>query len=113
RARQRTPRVGVVTTPGGAAAMVVDRLALRGIEVAAPSPETLARLAAAGVAVEPALIVDLTLAGARYEIMKAALDTLLAAPEFDLVVAGGGSPGPLKPQLAVGPLAAFRHSATR
>jgi acetate---CoA ligase (ADP-forming) len=105
RARQRKPAVGVVTTTGGAAAMVVDRLALRGIEVAAPSPETLARLAAAGVTVEPALIVDLTLAGARYEIMKAALDTLLAAPEFDLVVAVVGSSARLNPNLAVRPIA--------
>jgi acetate---CoA ligase (ADP-forming) len=105
RPRQRAPSVGVVTTTGGAAAMVVDRLALRGIEVRAPSPETLARLAAAGVAVEPALIADLTLAGARYEIMKAALDTLLAAPEFDLVVAVVGSSARLNPNLAVRPIA--------
>jgi acetate---CoA ligase (ADP-forming) len=105
RARQRAPVVGVVTTTGGAAAMVVDRLALRGIEVKAPSPETLARLAAAGVTVEPGLIVDLTLAGARYEIMKAALDTLLAAPEFDLIVAVVGSSARLNPNLAVRPIA--------
>src|SRR5215469_1272709 len=64
RATQGAPRVGVVTTTGGAAAMVVDRLALRGIDVVAPSQQTLARLAAAGVTVEPARIVDLTLAGA-------------------------------------------------
>jgi acetate---CoA ligase (ADP-forming) len=105
RANKRAPTVGVVTTTGGAAAMVVDRLALRGIEVVAPSPATLARLAAAGVTVEPALIVDLTLAGARYEIMKAALDTLLAAPEFDLVVAVVGSSARLNPNLAVRPIA--------
>jgi acyl-CoA synthetase (NDP forming) len=105
RANKHAPTVGVVTTTGGAAAMVVDRLALRGIEVAAPSPQTLARLEAAGVTVEPALIVDLTLAGARYEIMKAALDTLLAAPEFDLIVAVVGSSARLNPNLAVRPIA--------
>jgi acyl-CoA synthetase (NDP forming) len=111
RARQRAPAVGVVTTTGGAAAMVVDRLALRGIEVKPPTQQTLARLAAAGVAVEPALIVDLTLAGARYEIMKAALDTLLAAPEFDLVVAVVGSSARLNPNLAVRPIADCAHGA--
>jgi len=103
--RARAPAVGVVTTTGGAAAMVVDRLALRGIEVVPPSQETLARLAAAGVTVEPALIADLTLAGARYEIMKAALVTLLAAPEFDLIVAVVGSSARLNPNLAVRPIA--------
>ena len=109
RARERAPRVGVVTTTGGAAAMVVDRLALRGIEVAPPSQQTLAQLAAAGVTVEEGRIVDLTLAGARYEIMKAALDTLLAAPEFDLVVAVVGSSARLNPNLAVRPIADCAH----
>src|SRR5262249_2293639 len=105
RARQRAPRVGVVTTTGGAAAMVVDRLALRGVEVVAPSQGTLARLAAARVQLAPALLVCLTLGGARYEIMKAALDRLLAAPEFDLVVAVVGSSARLNPNLAVRPIA--------
>jgi acyl-CoA synthetase (NDP forming) len=103
--KKHAPRVGVVTTTGGAAAMVVDCLAMRGVEVAPPSQETLAKLAVAGVTVEPARIVDLTLAGARYEIMKAALDTLLAAPEFDLVVAVVGSSARLNPNLAVRPIA--------
>jgi acetate---CoA ligase (ADP-forming) len=104
-ATSRAPAVGVVTTTGGAAAMVVDRLGLRGVDVAAPSPATLTRLAAAGVAVEPGRVVDLTLAGARYEVMKAALDTLLAAPEFDLVVAVVGSSARFNPELAVRPIA--------
>jgi acetate---CoA ligase (ADP-forming) len=103
--KKHPQRVGVVTTTGGAAAMVVDRLAMRGVEVAAPSQQTLGQLAAAGVTVEAGRIVDLTLAGARYEIMKAALDTLLAAPEFDLVVAVVGSSARLNPNLAVRPIA--------
>ena len=37
----------------------------------------------------PARIVDLTLAGAHYDVMKAALDVLTTAPEFDLVRGGG------------------------
>jgi len=110
-ARVKKRSVGVVTTTGGAAAMVVDRLALRGVDVASPSLDTLARLAAAGVAVEPGRIVDLTLAGARYEIMKAALDTLLAAPEFDLIVAVVGSSARLNPKLAVQPSADCAQAA--
>ena len=47
--------------------MVVDQLGVRGIAVEAPSADTLARLAAAGIEVAPARLVDLTLAGARYE----------------------------------------------
>jgi acyl-CoA synthetase (NDP forming) len=104
RTTARAPSVGVVTTTGGAGAMAVDRLAWRGVDVATPTPATFARLAAAGVAVEPAGMVDLTLAGTRYEVMKAALDTMLAAPEFDLIVAVVGSSARFHPELAVRPV---------
>jgi acyl-CoA synthetase (NDP forming) len=103
-ARPRKPTVGVVTTTGGAAAMVVDQLAVRSVAVVGPTPETLARLAAAGAPVEPGRIVDLTLAGTRYAVMKAALDTMLAAPEFDMVVAVVGSSARFQPDLAVQPV---------
>jgi acetate---CoA ligase (ADP-forming) len=104
RTTARAPSVGVLTTTGGAGAMAVDRLASRGVDVAVPTPATFARLAAAGVAVEPAGMVDLTLAGTRYEVMKAALDTMLAAPEFDLIVAVVGSSARFHPELAVRPV---------
>jgi acetate---CoA ligase (ADP-forming) len=98
------PTVGVVTTTGGAAAMVVDQLSLRGVPVVGPTPATLDRLAAAATEVERGRIVDLTLAGARYPIMKGALDTMLAAPEFGLVVAVVGSSARFQPELAVQPV---------
>lgn len=100
----RRPNVGVVTTTGGAAAMVVDQLAVRGVPVVGPSTETLARLTTAGAPADPGRIVDLTLAGARYATMKAALDTLLAAPEFDMVIAVVGSSARFQPELAVQPV---------
>ena len=77
-------RVAVVTTTGGGAAMVVDQLGVRGIEV------------------DP--MVDLTLAGTRYDVMKAALDEQLAAPGVDLVVAVPGSSARHEPHLAVRPV---------
>src|SRR5262249_50004112 len=46
----------------------------------------------------------LTIAGARYETMKATLDTLMAAPEFDLVLAVIGSPPRAPPGTAGRPL---------
>lgn len=103
-ARTRHPRVGVVTTTAGGAAMVVDQLGVRNIMVEGPTKETLARLAAAGVEVAPDRIVDLTLAGTRYPIMKAALDVLLTAPEYDLIVAVPGSSARFEPNLVVRPL---------
>ena len=97
-------RVGVVTTTAGGATMVVDPLATRGIEIEAASAATLAQLAAAGIEVKPARIVDLTIAGARYESMKSTLDILLAAPEFDLVLAVVGSSARSYPQATVRPI---------
>lgn len=77
-------RVGVVTTTGGGAAMVVDQLGVRGVKVER--------------------FVDLTLAGTKYEVMKGALDELLAAPDLDLVVAVPGSSARHEPHLAVRPV---------
>jgi acyl-CoA synthetase (NDP forming) len=100
-----TPRrVGVLTTTAGGATMVVDPLASRGVIVEPASADTLARLAAAGIEVKPARMIDLTIAGARYETMKATLDILLAAPEFDLVLAVIGSSARAQPEMTVRPI---------
>jgi acyl-CoA synthetase (NDP forming) len=104
-------RVGVVTTTGGGAAMAVDQLGIRDVLVQAPTEQTLARLAAAGIAVSPGRVLDLTLSGTRYEVMKATLDILLEAPEFDLVLAVVGSSARFQSQLAVKPIIDSAHSA--
>ncbi len=97
-------RVGVVTTTGGGAAMAVDQLGIREVTIEPPSAATLARLKAAGIASSPARVLDLTLAGTRYDVMRAALDVMLTAPEFDLVLAVVGSSARFQPQLAVKPI---------
>jgi acyl-CoA synthetase (NDP forming) len=97
--------VGVVTTTAGGATMVVDPLGLRGLSVEAPSPETLRRIhTATGISVKPARLVDLTVAGARYDAMKATLDIMLAAPEFDFVLAAVGSSARAQPETTVRPI---------
>jgi acyl-CoA synthetase (NDP forming) len=111
RERARKPTVGVVTTTGGGATMVVDRLAASGIAVEAPSAATLARFAAAGIDVAPARLVDLTTAGTRYDVMKPALDILLTAPEFDLILSVVGSSARFHPELAVQPIVDSRNAA--
>ncbi|WP_454829802.1 acetate--CoA ligase family protein [Paraburkholderia xenovorans] len=100
----KKPRVAVVTTTGGGAAMVVDQLGMRAIDVVHPSDETYARLAEAGVSVGHGRIVDLTLAGTKYDVMMATLDVLRTAPEFDLVVAVAGSSARFSPELVVRPV---------
>lgn len=100
----RAPRVGVVTTTGGGAAMVVDQLGIRDVTVQRPSQETLDKLRERGILVAPGRVVDLTLAGVKYEVMKGALDVLLEAPEFELVLATIGSSARFQPELAVKPI---------
>ena len=100
----RAANVAVVTTTGGGATMVIDRLGANGVRVESPSAETLARINAAGVEVASGRLVDLTTAGTRYDAMKNALDALLAAPEFDLVLAVVGSSARFHPELAVKPI---------
>lgn len=102
-ASKRKGRVGVVTTTGGGAAMAVDQMALRGVDVVPASEETRAKLRDAGVDPGHGRIIDLTLAGTRYDVMKTSLDILRAAPEFDLVLASVGSSAQFNPELAVQP----------
>ena len=103
-ARAAPPVVGVVTTTGGGAAMVVDQLGIRGVEVRGPGPATVARLAAAGIEAGSGRILDLTLAGVQYPVMRAGLEAMLADPGYDLVLAVVGSSARFQPELAVRPV---------
>ncbi len=103
-ARAAPPVVGVVTTTGGGAAMAVDQLGIRGVEVRGPGPATVARLAAAGIEAGSGRILDLTLAGVQYAVMRAGLEAMLADPAYDLVLAVVGSSARFQPELAVRPV---------
>ena len=100
----RRPRVGVVTSTGGGAAMVVDQLGVLGIDVVQPTAETFAALAERGAPARTARIVDLTLNGARYEVMRPALDILTEAREHDVLVVVLGSSARLEPETSVRPI---------
>lgn len=96
-----SPRVGVVTTTGGGAAIMVDQLALRGLTIAGPSEELVATMAKRGATIPHSLIADLGLAGARHDIVTNALDAMQESDEFDLIVFVIGSSARLNPELAV------------
>ncbi|NWD66898.1 acetate--CoA ligase family protein [Pseudomonas gingeri] len=109
--QSRPLAVGVLTTTGGGAAMAVDQLGIRDVDVVAPSPETLRRLAERKIDVSAGSIIDLTLAGTRYSVMSDALDVLMGAPEFDLILAVVGSSARTQPELAVKPIIDARHGS--
>lgn len=106
----RRNRVAVVSTTGGGAAMVVDRLGTVGVHVVPPSDRVVENLAAKGIAITKARLTDLTHAGTRPEVYGPVLDELLASDHCDLVVAVAGSSAQFQPELAVEPvISADRH----
>jgi acetate---CoA ligase (ADP-forming) len=92
----RKPRVAVVTTTGGRAATVVDRLGLAGIETVSPDGE--------------APIVDLTMAATPDKYRKT-LEELLDWQGCDAVLAAVGSSAQFHPQFAVEPILGTKRSA--
>jgi acyl-CoA synthetase (NDP forming) len=100
----RKRAVGVVTTTGGGATTAIDPLAARGVAIEPPGTLTLTRLSAAGINTKPTRLLDLTLTGTRYDVMKPALDALTRAPEYDIVLCVVGSSARFYPELAVRPI---------
>jgi acyl-CoA synthetase (NDP forming) len=80
----RPGKVAVVTTTGGGAATVVDRLGMRGVELAGP-------------------IMDLTMAGTNAPTYAAALQKTLQS-DCDAVLAAVGSSAQFHPEAAVEPI---------
>jgi len=92
----RAPRVAVLTTTGGGAASVVDRLGLSGIETVAPGSD--------------APIIDLTMAGTSAQ-YASTLASLIDSPECDAVLAVVGSSAMFHPQHAVEPILGAKRGA--
>jgi acetate---CoA ligase (ADP-forming) len=105
-----TDAAAVVTTTGGGGAMVADRLGLAGVPVEGLSPPALARLRENGLPVKEGRTIDVTLAGTRPEVVRAALDAALAEPQVGLVVAVIGSSGQFHPELSAGTIAGYANS---
>lgn len=101
--RRACPRVAVVSTTGGGAAMVVDRLGLLGIDAAVPNQAFVDEMASQGIVLRPASIIDLTLAATPKK-YAAVLRGLLAADFCDAVLAVVGSSAQFQPALAVEPI---------
>ena len=86
-------RVAVMTTTGGGAATVVDRLGALGAELAKPPADLIRRVAERGIHIGGGPLIDLTVAGARPDIYGMALESVTATAECDAVVAVVGSSG--------------------
>jgi acetate---CoA ligase (ADP-forming) len=111
RPASRGKRVAVATTTGGGAAMVVDNMAMAGLDIAGPPRALVDWLKPLGIAAGDGKLVDLTLAGAKPEIVAGTIERLLADDANDAVIFVVGSSAQFNPELAVEPLLRFARSA--
>ncbi|WP_407493092.1 acetate--CoA ligase family protein [Pseudooceanicola sp. MF1-13] len=105
RAQPDRPRTAtVLTTTGGGGGMVLDQISARGVEIAGCGAQTRAKLGPQGIALGSGKLVDVTMAGARPDVMEAVIGSLLADPETGVLVAAIGSSAQYNPDLTVDPL---------
>ena len=99
----RAPRVAVVTTTGGGAATVVDRLGLADVEAVPPPASFVAHMAERGVKIRQTPIIDLTLAATSAQ-YRDLVEQMRLGDWCDAVLCVVGSSAQFHPQLAVKPI---------
>jgi len=102
-ALRRAPRVAVVTTTGGGAATVVDRLGLAGVEAVPPPDAFVAHMAGRDVRIRQTPIIDLTLAATSTQ-YRDLVEQMRLSDWCDAVLCVVGSSAQFHPQLAVKPI---------
>ena len=104
RFQNRQKKVTVVSTTGGGGAMVIDQLAVKGVEIAT-CPETVrSALSAKNIPIGTGKLVDVTLAGAKYDIMKTVISEIIEHEDTGVLLVAIGSSAQFNPDLAVNPI---------
>lgn len=101
----RGQRVAILTSTGGAGALVSDSLGVNGFTTPAPDAATAARLRALQTGDHAALDrnpIDVTLAGLQPDLLRGAIDAVLASPSYDALVVIAGSSALSQPELMAG-----------
>ncbi|WP_026638239.1 acetate--CoA ligase family protein [Bordetella petrii] len=99
------PRIAILTSTGGAGTLVADSCGMAGLDTPPPDGATAGRLNALQAGNEAVLDrnpIDLTLAGVKPDLLRAALDALLASPSYDGAVVIAGSSSLQHPDLVSG-----------
>ncbi|MBP6020582.1 MAG: acetate--CoA ligase family protein [Burkholderiaceae bacterium] len=105
-------RVAVITTTGGGAATVVDRLGLCNIDATPPPIEFIQKMAECGLKITQAPVIDLTLAATSVQ-YKTLLEELLRSDWCDAVLAVVGSSAQFHAALAIAPLVEADKPSTK
>lgn len=101
----RGKRVAILTSTGGAGTLVSDDLGVAGFETPAPDTATADALRALQTGSEAVLDrnpIDVTLAGLRPDLLRGAINALLASPSYDALVIIVGSSSLAMPELLAG-----------
>ena len=92
--RLRGKRVAILTSTGGAGTLVADSLGMAGFDTPAPDAATAAALRALQTGDQAVLDrnpIDVTLAGLQPDLLRGAIDALLASPTYDALAIIVGS----------------------
>lgn len=101
----RGGRVAILTSTGGAGTLVSDDLGVAGFDTPAPDSATADALRALQTGSEAVLDrnpIDVTLAGLRPDLLRGAINALLASPSYDALVIIVGSSSLAMPELLAG-----------
>jgi acyl-CoA synthetase (NDP forming) len=113
--RLRGPRVAIVSSTGGAATLVADSIGAGGFDVPVPDLATAKKLQALNIpdAVLDRNPIDLTLAGLRPDLLRAAIDALLASATYDAIIVIVGSSAIGQPDLMARPILEALHKSDK
>jgi acyl-CoA synthetase (NDP forming) len=114
--RLRGERVAVMTSTGGAGALIAESCGLQGFDLPPPDAATAATLAAALGALDAAEIsnpLDVTLAGLRPDIFANSITALLDSPSYDALVVVIGSSALANPDVVADALVHAKAKAEK
>ncbi len=109
----RGKRAAVLTGTGGAAAMIVDRLGVMGIEVVGPPQSIIDDLGQLDIHISSAPLTDIPMGGSTRGRYAAVLSSLLKSDHCDAVVAVIGSSAQSDPQVVVDRILEAKHRDTK
>lgn len=103
-ASKRPRAITVVSTTGGGGAMVLDQISSRGVAIEGCSPASRLKLESQGIPLGHGKLIDVTLAGTRYETMREIVSTLADDPATGVLLVVIGSSAQFDPEKAVRPI---------
>jgi acetate---CoA ligase (ADP-forming) len=109
-------RIAILTSTGGAGALVTDNLGLLGFETPPPDAATakrLAQLQSGEHAVYDRNPIDVTLAGLQPAVLQGAIQAVLDSERYDALITIVGSSGVAQPELMANAVAACLPSSSK